>query len=143
MTDTPHLETDPTKPADDVTVLHNPRCSTSRHAVQTLQEAGVRHSLVRYLTTPLDEPALRDLVDRLEDPVTDLVRRDPAFERAGLTEADVADADADGVVTALLAHPELMQRPVLIVGHRAFIGRPRHRVSDLVSGRGSSATGAE
>jgi arsenate reductase len=141
MTDTPHLEMHPTTPAEDVTVLHNPRCSTSRYAVETLQEAGVRHSLVRYLGTPLDEPALRDLVDRLEDPVTDLVRRDPAFERAGLTEADVADAD--GVVAALLAHPELMQRPVLIVGDRAFIGRPRNRVTDLVAGRGSSGTGAE
>lgn len=128
---------DPTTPAEDITVLHNPRCSTSRYAVETLQEAGVAHTLVRYLSEPLDEPALRDLVARLEDPVTELVRRDPAFERSGLTEADVADAD--GVVAALLAHPELMQRPVLLVGDRAFIGRPRNRVTELVGGHGRSA----
>ena len=127
---------DPTTPAEDITVLHNPRCSTSRYAVETLQEAGVAHTLVRYLSEPLDEPALRDLVARLEDPVTDLVRRDPAFERSGLTEADVADAD--GVVAALLAHPELMQRPVLLVGDRAFIGRPRSRVTELMGGHGRS-----
>lgn len=124
-----------TQPSE-LTVLHNPRCSTSRFAVETLEEAGVAHTLVRYLSEPLDEPALRDLVDRLEDPVTELVRRDPAFERAGLTEAAVADAD--GVVAALLAHPELMQRPVLLVGDRAFIGRPRSRVSELVAGHGRS-----
>jgi arsenate reductase len=126
---------DPTTPAEEVTVLHNPRCSTSRHAVETLEEAGVAHTLVRYLSEPLDEAALRDVVERLEDPVTELVRRDPAFERAGLTEADVADTD--GVVAALLAHPELMQRPVLLVGGRAFIGRPRDRVTDLVGRWGS------
>ena len=128
---------DPTTAAEDITVLHNPRCSTSRYAVETLQEAGVAHTLVRYLSEPLDEPALRDLVARLEDPVTELVRRDPAFERSGLTEADVADAD--GVVAALLAHPELMQRPVLLVGDRAFIGRPRSRVTELVGGHGRSS----
>ncbi|MGA8047224.1 MAG: ArsC/Spx/MgsR family protein [Dermatophilaceae bacterium] len=132
---------DPTARAADLTVLHNPRCSTSRFAVEALDDAGVPHSVVRYLSEPLDEDALRDLVDRLEDPVTELVRRDPAFERTGLTEADVADAD--GVVAALLAHPELMQRPVLLVGGRAFIGRPRSRVADLLVQYGSSPAKAE
>ena len=122
--------------APDVTVMHNPRCSTSRFAVETLEQAGVAPTVVRYLSEPLDEAALRDLVDRLEDPVSDLVRRDPAFERSGLRESDVADAD--GVVAALLAHPELMQRPVLLVGGRAFIGRPRSRVTDLLSDHGST-----
>lgn len=114
----------------DLTVLHNPRCSTSRYAVDTLADAGVGHTVVRYLSEPLDEAALRDLVDKLEDPVTDLVRRDPGFERAGLTEADVADAE--GVIRTLLAHPEVMQRPVLITGERAFIGRPKSRVDELL-----------
>lgn len=114
----------------DLTVLHNPRCSTSRYAVDTLTDGGVDHTVVRYLTEPLDEAALRDLVDKLEDPVTDLVRRDPGFERAGLTEADVADAE--GVIRTLLAHPEVMQRPVLITGERAFIGRPKSRVDELL-----------
>ena len=117
--------------ADDLTVLHNPRCSTSRFAVETLEEAGVPHTVVRYLSEPLDEATLRDVVDRLEDPVTELVRRDAAFARSGLTEADVSDAD--GVVTALLAHPELMQRPVLVTADRAFIGRPKSRVTELVA----------
>lgn len=114
----------------DLTVLHNPRCSTSRYAVDTLSEAGVSHEVVRYLTEPLDEAALRDLIGKLEDPVTDLVRRDPGFERAGLTEADVADEE--GVIRTLLAHPEVMQRPVLVTSDRAFIGRPKSRVDALL-----------
>ena len=73
---------------------------------------------------------LRDLIGRLEDPVTDLVRRDPGFQRAGLTEADVADEE--GVIRALVAHPEVMQRPIIDTGTRAFIGRPKSRIVDLV-----------
>lgn len=118
---------------EDLTVLHNPRCSTSRYAVETLAGAGVQHTEIRYLDQPLDEAALRDLIAKLEDPVTDLVRRDPNFERAGLSEADVADAD--GVIRTLLAHPELMQRPVIVTSQRAFIGRPKSRVIDVVEGR--------
>lgn len=129
-----------------VTVLHNPSCSTSQHAVDTLTAAGVRATVRRYLDDPLDEAGLRGAVAVLEDPVTDLVRRGPAFERAGLSPEDVADAD--GVVSTLLAHPELMQRPVVIAGGRALIGRPRGRVGDLVErvlrdGPGGAATEAE
>lgn len=117
-------------PEPDLTVLHNPRCSTSRYAVETLAGAGVAHTEIRYLNEPLDEAALRDLIAKLEDPVGDLVRRDPNFERAGLTEADVADTE--GVVRTLLAHPEVMQRPVIVTAERAFIGRPKSRVEDLI-----------
>ena len=114
----------------DLTVLHNPRCSTSRYAVDTLSAAGVGHTVVRYLTDPLDETALRDLIGKLVDPVTDLVRRDSGFERAGLTEAEVADEE--GVIRTLLAHPEVMQRPILVTAERAFIGRPKTRVDELI-----------
>ena len=119
--------------SDDLTVLHNPRCSTSRYAVETLSDAGVTHTVVRYLTESLDEAALRDLIAKLEDPVTDLVRRDPNFTKAGLTEDDVADAE--GVIRALLAHPELLQRPIILTGERAFIGRPTSRVDALIPPR--------
>lgn len=109
-----------------VTVFHNPRCSTSKAALDAADAAGVDVEVVRYLTTPLDEAALRNLLGKLEDPATDLVRRDAAFARLGLTNADVATADQ--VVAVLVEHPELMQRPVLEKGKRAIIGRPKDRV---------------
>lgn len=111
----------------DVTLLHNPRCSTSRSALQELEAAGVDTEVVRYLTTPLDEAQLRDLVDRLEDPVTDLVRRDATFAAIGLTEDDVQTVDQ--VVALLAEHPKLLQRPVLVRADRAIIGRPKDRVA--------------
>lgn len=115
----------------DVTVFHNPRCSTSRAALETLNGSGVQAEVVRYLVTPLDEDELRALAAKLEDPVTDLVRRDAAFKELGLTDDDVATVDQ--VVDVLLKHPRLMQRPVLVRGDRAIIGRPKERVADFIA----------
>lgn len=115
----------------DLTLLHNPRCSTSRSALEKVESAGVEVDVVRYLTTPLDEQALRDLVGKLEDPVADLVRKDATFAALGLTEGDLVTTDQ--VVQVLLEHPALMQRPVLVRGDRAIIGRPRDRVDAFLA----------
>lgn len=115
----------------DVTLLHNHRCSTSRAALTEVEAAGVDAEVVRYLTTPLDETGLRDLAAKLEDPVTDLVRRDAAFKALGLAEADVVTLDQ--VVAVLSQHPHLMQRPVLVRGDRAIIGRPKDRVAPFLA----------
>lgn len=115
----------------DVTVFHNPRCSTSRAALEAAGEAGVAPAVVQYLKEPLDEAGLRDLIGKLEDPATDLVRRDAKFTKLGLAEEDVATAEQ--VVAVLREHPELMQRPVLVKGDRAIIGRPKSRVPEFLA----------
>ena len=115
----------------DVTLLHNPKCSTSRHALEVIEASGVDSEVVQYLKTPLDEPALRQLIGRLEDPVTDLVRRDPYFKAQGLTDADVQTEDQ--VVAVLTEHPRLMQRPVIVRGERAIIGGSRSSSADDVA----------
>lgn len=114
----------------DVTVLHNPKCSTSRAAIETVDAAGVQAEVVQYLKQPLDEAALRELIGKLEDEPTDLVRRDSFFKEQGLTDADVATVDQ--VVAVLVEHPRLMQRPVIVKGERAIIGRPKDRVAPFV-----------
>ena len=117
----------------EVTIYHNPRCSTSRHALDALEGAGVDHDVVLYLRQPPDEATLRGLLGMLEDPPADLVRRDARFAELGLDAA--ALDDEDGVVRVLLEHPELMQRPVLVRDGRAIIGRPKDRVAPFVTGR--------
>lgn len=116
----------------DVTVLHNPKCSTSRAAIESIEGAGVAAEVHQYLKAPLDEAALRELIGKLEDEPTDLVRRDAFFKDQGLTDADVATVDQ--VVAVLVEHPRLMQRPVVIKGDRAIIGRPKDRVAPFVRG---------
>ncbi len=115
----------------DLTILHNPRCSTSRAAVEAAEAAGVPFDTVLYLKQPLDEAALRALAAKLEDPITDLVRRDTNFKALELSEDDVATEDQ--VVALLAAHPELLQRPVLIHDNRAIIGRPKDRVAAFLA----------
>jgi len=99
--------------------------------MQVADELGVDVDVVRYLDTPPDEATLRSIIARLEDPVADLVRRD-GWNELGISAADVATAD--GVVAVLLAHPELMQRPIVVKGDRALIGRPTERVGELLAG---------
>ncbi len=117
----------------DVTIFHNPNCSTSKYALVTADELGVEADVVKYMTAAQRPTAdqLRTLVSQLEDPVTDLVRRDANFEKLGLHDADVATADQ--VVAVLAAHPELLQRPVIVRGGRAIIGRPKDRVAHFLS----------
>jgi arsenate reductase (glutaredoxin) len=106
----------------DVTILHNTACSTSKHALAEAETAGADAEIVQYLKTPLDRAALLDLIGKLEDPPADLVRKDPFFAQLGLAADDYVTPDA--VADLLVEYPRLMQRPVLIKGGRAIIGRP-------------------
>lgn len=115
----------------DLTVLHHTGCSTSRHAVDAVTAAGVDAEVVQYLKTPLDRDALLDLMDRLEDPAADLVRHDSFFKGLDLDPDDYTTPEA--VADLLVEHPRLMQRPVLVRGDRAVIGRPKDRVAAFLA----------
>ncbi len=115
----------------EITIFHNPRCSKSRAAMATLEDAGAEAEVVRYLDTPPDRATLESIVAKLEDPVESLVRKGDAKSN-GVALPDLTDSDA--VVELLVAHPELMERPVLVKGDRAIIGRPTERVGPFVSG---------
>ena len=86
-------------------------------------EAGVEFEVVLYMSDRPDRDTLRGIVDRLEDPVENLVRKDSQFSKLGLDPDDYV-ANPDAVVDVLLQYPRLMQRPVLVRGDRAIIGRP-------------------
>jgi arsenate reductase len=100
--------------------------------VSIAQELGVEHDVVLYIKTPPDEATLRSIIAVLEDPVTDLVRRDSMWTKLGLTEADAQTPDQ--VVALLLKHKQLLQRPVVVTPTKAIIGRPKERVRALLGG---------
>ncbi|MFD2261833.1 arsenate reductase (glutaredoxin) [Lacibacterium aquatile] len=106
---------------------HNPRCGKSRAALALLQERGVTVEVVEYLKTPLDRSTLDRLLTALgNDPA--VVRRKEAME-AGLNPAGLNRAER---IAALLAHPLLLERPILVVGDKAVIGRPPEKVLELL-----------
>jgi arsenate reductase len=99
--------------------------------VRIAEELGANAEVVLYLKTPPDADTLRGIVAKLEDPVTDLVRRDSLWAKLGLTDADAATADQ--VVALLVKHKQLLQRPVVVTADKAIIGRPKERVRELLS----------
>ena len=115
----------------DVTLFHNPNCSTSRHALDEVESAGVDAEVVQYLKAPLSAAELLDLIDKLEDEPADLVRKDAFFKDQGLLEGDYQDPAA--VAELLDQYPRLMQRPVIVKGDRAIIGRPKDRVARFLA----------
>ena len=95
------------------------------------EELGVDAEIIMYQKTPPDRAALASIIAKLEDPVTDLVRRDSQWTKLGLTDADAATQEQ--VIELLLKHKMLMQRPVVVRGDKAIIGRPKERVRALLS----------
>jgi len=115
----------------DVTVYHNPNCSSSKAALQIAADLGVDVDVVQYLKTKPDAEELADIVAKLEGPVTELVRRDANFKDLGLTEDDVQTAEQ--VIPLLAANPKMMQRPIVVRGDRAVVGRPKERITELLT----------
>ena len=95
------------------------------------EELGVDAEIVLYIKTPPNESTLRSIIAKLEDPFTDLVRRDSLWKKLGLTEKDARTEDQ--VVALLLKHKQLLQRPVLVTKKKAIIGRPKERITALLS----------
>lgn len=95
------------------------------------EELGVEAEIVLYLKTPPDAEELGRIIDKLEDPVTDLVRRDSLWKKLGLTDDDVATREQ--VIEVLVRHKQLLQRPVVVTADTAIIGRPKERVSALLT----------
>lgn len=115
----------------DVRLYHNTGCSTSRHALAELESAGLATDVVQYLKAPPSRDELLGLMAKLEDPPAALVRKDAFFAAQGLEAEDYTTPDA--VADLLVQYPRLMQRPVLVRGDRAIIGRPKDRVADFLA----------
>jgi len=99
--------------------------------VRIAEELGVDADIVIYRKNPPDEATLRDILAKLEDPHTDLVRRDSLFKKLELSDDDVQTDDQ--IVQVILDNKMIMQRPVLVTADAAIIGRPKERVADLLS----------
>ncbi len=111
-------------------VYHNPTCSKSRGALEILRDRGIDTDVVEYLKAPPHRATLERIVDAIPNPPGDLVRKDKRFKELGLDAGDYTTRAS--VVELLLAHPELMERPVVFRGERAVIARPSETVLELV-----------
>ena len=110
-------------------LLHNPNCSKSRSAKALLNERGVEYVERHYLDQPLSVEELRELRAKLDTPPSAWVRRK---EKAYATARLRADSSEDQLLEAIAEHPVLMERPILIHGETARIGRPPESILELL-----------
>ncbi len=112
------------------TIYHNPQCSTSRKALDLLRERIGEPTVVEYLKHPPDRATLEALIAASGRPVSDFVRRKEAlFDELNLGAEGVTDAQR---IAALLAHPRLLERPIVVTEQGTRLGRPLESVLDIL-----------
>lgn len=114
----------------DLTIYHNPRCSKSRATLALLAERGLQPRIVPYLEQPPDISQLRELLHMLGLRPRELMRRGEAVYRdQGLADSAVDD---EQLLRAMVEHPILIERPIVVCNGRAALGRPPEQVLDLL-----------
>jgi len=96
------------------------------------EDLGVDHDVVLYMKEPPDRAALEKIVAGLEDPVEDLVRKDSKFKKLELNPDDYV-GNPDAVIDLLVERKALLQRPIVVKGKKAIIGRPKTRIADFLA----------
>lgn len=120
----------PRRPRGPVTVFHNPRCSTSKKVLARLRDAGLDPIVVEYLNDHPSALLLADLARKANLHPREMIRtKEPEFAALGRKLEDLSAASA---IAAMVEHPILIQRPIVVRGSRALIARPPERVEELM-----------
>lgn len=114
----------------DALIFHNPRCSKSRQALSLLEAAGVTPTIVRYLEAPPTASELDRLLELLGMEPQQLMRTsEERYLELGLDRKQLSRTEA---IRTLVENPILIERPIIVIGDRAIVGRPPDRVNDLL-----------
>lgn len=114
----------------NISIYHNPRCSKSRQTLELLQSRNIKPKIIEYLKTPPSESELRDVIDALGIEPRALLRKgESTYKELGLDNLGLSD---DVLIRAMLEHPVLIERPIVIHGNRAAIGRPPESVISIL-----------
>ena len=112
------------------TIYHNPRCSKSRQTLALLEEHGISPQVIEYLKTPPSQDELKVPQQKLNLPVTNMLRtKEKEFSQADLNKPGISD---DMIRKAVAEHPILLERPIVTCGDKAVIGRPPENVLALL-----------
>lgn len=109
-------------------IYHNPRCTKSRQALNLLTESGKSPEIIEYLKTPISESELKSVIDKLGIEPIELVRKGEAIYKEEFKSKDPSTVDW---IKAMIDHPKLMERPIVVSGDKAVIGRPPGNVLQL------------
>ena len=110
-----------------VTIYHNPRCTKSRQTLALLIERGIEPTIIEYLKSPPDEATIQSLLKKLGIQALQLIRQ-KEYQALGLSETD----DPQELIARLAAHPEIIERPIVVRGAKARLGRPPEQVLEIL-----------
>ncbi len=110
-------------------IYHNPRCTKSRQALALLEENGVKPEIILYLDKPPTKTALKKILKMLGIKPEQLLRKGEAIYKENYKGKELTDAEW---IDAMIAHPKLIERPIIVNGDKAVIGRPTENVLDLL-----------
>ena len=106
------------------TMYHNPRCNTSRRTLALLRERGVEPQIIEYLKTPPSAAELKKILGQLKMPAAKLLRK----KEAAVAGIDPKSLSEDELIAAMVAHPIVIERPIVVAGGKAALGRPPEAV---------------
>ena len=113
-----------------ITIYHNPECGTSRNTLELIRNSGVEPTVIHYLETPPSRDELVALIAAMGMPVRELLRKNvPPYEALGLAEARFSD---DELIDAMMAHPILINRPIVVTPLGTRLCRPSEVVLDIL-----------
>ncbi len=112
-----------------ITILHNPRCAKSREGLSLLKNSGKDFEVIKYLDEPMCEDALKNIISLLKIKPIELVRKNEAIWKSDLKSVMLSDAQ---IIKAMLRHPKLIERPIVINGMKAAIGRPPQNILNII-----------
>ncbi|MBT8117031.1 MAG: arsenate reductase (glutaredoxin) [Gammaproteobacteria bacterium] len=116
--------------AGNITIYHNPRCSKSRATLALLEQQGKQADVVEYLKTPPSAAELEDILQMLGLEPRQLMRtKEAEYKKAGLDSPDLTRAQ---LIDAMVRYPKLIERPIVIKGGKAVLGRPPEKVLDIL-----------
>lgn len=125
----PNLQRDNGEPMT-VRIYHNPRCSKSRQTLQLLEDRSIAPQVIKYLETPPDAATLSDLLDMLGLEPRELMRKkEMEYQESG---ADNPELSRDELIALMVNHPKLIERPIVVSGGKAALGRPPERVLEII-----------
>ena len=114
----------------EITIYHNPRCSKSRETLALLEEQGITPVVVEYLKDIPSAETLRDVLTKLGLTPRQLLRtKEDDYKALNLSDTSLSD---DALIEAMCAHPKLIERPIVIKGKNARIGRPPQQVLEIL-----------
>ncbi|WP_411896158.1 arsenate reductase (glutaredoxin) [Winogradskyella sp. A2] len=112
-----------------ITIYHNPRCRKSREGLAIIESTGKPFSIVNYLDEKLNVSELKDIIEKLEIKPIELVRKNEAIWKSDFKGKSLTDTE---IVEAMITNPKLIERPIVVNGSKAVVGRPPEMINEII-----------